>query len=220
MQSLADKRGWGYVQAGQNGCSLLPLMFPANPESSSDVAFSRLCLREVPRVLAAVTKTYHPNVWLISDRWMHGNLLEPDGRVLLWENPRRSQIVTETLRRMLRTLTANGAKAIMVIPPPPGPPIECGTQSPPPAGCQSTQFTTSDPETAITRRLIRRVAASMKGAVAAVSIDDLTCPDHGSCPAFIKGVLVRVDGIHFTASFARKILPEIFARAVRAGITL
>lgn len=218
MQSYATRRGWGYVQAGVNDCSLLPLMFLALL-TSDVIAASRQCVQGVPRVLARVSELYHPTVWLISDRVMHGRLLLRDGHPVVAGGSRWREVIATTLYRTLRQLTAGGARAIIVITPPAGQPIECASKSPP-ASCWSSEFTTAYGSVATTRNLVVRVAQSLRRRVVAVSIDDLVCPFQGRCPPFIGGTLVRFDQIHYTASFARKILPQIFARAERSGFAL
>ena len=70
------------------------------------------------------------------------------------------------------------------------------------------------------QKIVRRAAGRFRRSVVVVTVDDIVCPDNGRCPAGIGGVLVRYDGIHYTATFSRRVLETVFARAKRAGIPL
>ena len=67
--------------------------------------------------------------------------------------------------------------------------------------------------------LYRRAAAQMPRRVSYVSITDLLCNRGDQCPAVVDGRLARVDGVHYTATFSRRIVPIIVRRAQRAGVT-
>jgi peptidoglycan/LPS O-acetylase OafA/YrhL len=219
MQKLASQRGWGYVQAGKNGCSVLSLLFPNGPTSAVSVAGARPCLKGIPRLLADVAAKRHPDVWLVSDRWSILPLLDR-GRVLQPGDAQRRRLLAAAWNARLKALTAHGAKVVIVVTPPQGPPVECATESPPPADCGSGAYTTADPETAAGRAAVESAAARFPGSVAAVSVDDIVCPDNGRCPAVVDGLLTRYDGIHYTATFSSRVLDAIFSRAERAGIPL
>jgi peptidoglycan/LPS O-acetylase OafA/YrhL len=218
MAQLAGEHGWGYVQAGKNGCSVLPLQFPTG-RSPAAITAAETCVGAVPKVLDDVRARAHPDVWVVSDRWSLLPMREPSGRFLQPGERRRRQIIQAEWIKRLRELTARGAKVILMITPPPAPPIECATTSPPPDRCSSTSFTTADAQTVAGRRIVKAAAAKVPGVVA-VSVDDLVCPDHGRCPAVVGGVLTRYDGIHYTATFSTRILRAVFARAERAGLKL
>ena len=219
MERLATERGWGYVQAGKNGCSLLPLSFPNHPDRAADIAEARRCISGGSALLADVAAKAHPALWLVADRWSilplryHGHLLQPG-------DPLRRRLLLAAWRRRLKELTATGAKVVVVLTPPQGPPVECATKSPAPAQCASGAYTTGDPETVEGQKIVRRAASGFGRDVAVVSVDDIVCPDHGRCPAAIGGLLVRYDGIHYTAGFSRRVLNAVFARAAARGIDL
>jgi len=77
----------------------------------------------------------------------------------------------------------------------------------------------ADPAINVLDRLYRQAIAASPGKIAYVSVDDLLCPDGGRCPAVIHGVVARYDGVHYTRTFSRIIVPLIVARAERAGIS-
>jgi hypothetical protein len=59
------------------------------------------------------------------------------------------------------------------------------------------------------------------GKVQIVPTADLICTGpHGRCPAAVDGVLIRYDGVHFTARFSRRLVPQLIDRAVQRGLVL
>jgi peptidoglycan/LPS O-acetylase OafA/YrhL len=220
LRKVAARRGWGYIQAGKNGCSLLPLAFSDQLGNEAAVANARACIPRMPLLVADVAAKERPDVWLVSDRWSTLPMVTRAGRVLQPGNPRRQRIVEAAWRTRLRSLTADGARVVLVVTPPRGQPVDCATAASPPADCGSPTYSTADPDTAIARRPVLAAAARFPGKVAAVSIDDLVCPLQGRCPAVLRGQLIRYDGIHFTGAFGSVVLRAIFARAESAGIPL
>ena len=216
MSKVANLRRWRYVQASESGCSVLPLQM-LNHADPSGIAQAQECASQIPRVLRAVAADYHPNVWLISDRFLLAPLRKPDGRVLAGNDARRIPVIENALLATLHELTRDGGQVVIVGMPPPGPPPECRTRTTG-SSCGANHALT-DPPTRLLNAIYRRAASSMRGRVAYISIDDVMCPVGGRCPAVIDGVLARYDGIHYTATFSRKLLPIIIRRAERAGIS-
>jgi peptidoglycan/LPS O-acetylase OafA/YrhL len=206
LEGVVTQRHWGYIEAGEPGCSALPLIFGAER-----------CATGIPRLIAAVAAKVHPNVWLLADRWMLLPLHERNGTVLQPGNPYRAQLIATALRRLLKRLTSTGAKVIFLIQPPLAPPPQCAVALGA-ADCRSLNFTTSDPETVDAQRIVEQVAATMRGSVYTVNVDDILCPDHGYCPAVIDGVLGRFDGIHYTYSMSVKLAPIVVDRALQMGL--
>jgi peptidoglycan/LPS O-acetylase OafA/YrhL len=215
MRRLARARGWRYIQAGIGGCSILPLTLP-RARSESRIAFARDCLKYVPTTLAQVTAAYHPDIWIVADRYPGIPLLQ-DGRFLTVGDPRRAKIVATAMRSTLQKLTANGARVVIVAALPPGEPVECATQRPAPRSCSSVGYTTAEPQASTLNSEYRRASGYFPGKVTVVSVDDVLCP-RGRCLAVIDGTVARYDTLHYTVPFSRKIVPVIVARAERAGI--
>jgi hypothetical protein len=61
-------------------------------------------------------------------------------------------------------------------------------------------------------QVLRDVVAARPGAAALVSITDLLCPG-GSCEAVRDGVVLRVDGTHYSPESSRRLVPELLLRA-------
>jgi hypothetical protein len=216
MRRLAKARGWRYIQAGAFSCTVLPLTIPRTG-SASGIAYARNCRRYFPTVRAQVTAAYHPDIWIVSDAYPLLPVLQHGGTFLRQDDPGWATIVETAMRSSFQHLTAYGARVVIVAPLPTGEPVECSTQRPAPRSCTSVKYTTADPWVRTLNDVYRRVSAHFPGKVADVSIADVLCP-RGRCPAVIDGRVARADTLHFTASFSRRIVPVIVARAERAGI--
>ena len=121
------------------------------------------------------------------------------------------------MRSTLARLIGYGGDAVVVGMPPQGQPVDCAITRPPPADCGRVVYTMADRSTANLSKLSRRAVAQFPGKAFYVPLDDVLCPARGVCPAVIDGLLARYDGIHETATFSRRIVPMIIARAEREG---
>ncbi len=218
MRAVARERGWRYVQAGINGCSIVPIPFPSDISDPASVAEARRCLPGASGLLRDVAGRVHPDLWIVSDRWMLTTAVAPDGRARPPEDSRLQSEIRVQLRRRLQQLTQRGAQVVMLMPIPGGPPVRCA-KHPEDDACHSSDVTTANPQVVRGRRLIRQAVAGLAPAVVTVDVTDLVCPG-GTCPAAIKGTLVRYDTVHYTATFSRRIVPQILDRARSAGTRL
>jgi peptidoglycan/LPS O-acetylase OafA/YrhL len=217
MRETANKRGWSYIQAGQNNCSLMPLVLPAST-TPAELAIEANCSKYIPQLLSQVLSDARPNVWITSDVIAPDHLLvEPDGKVLNVADPRRAAIMIPSLRSMVSALTSRGAWLVFVKTPPTGEPADCAVPHPA-ATCSDPVYSLRQSAGRSFDRIVRRAIAGLPRVVY-ISIDDVLCPGPGGqCRADIGGVLARYDGIHFTRRFSRAIVPIIIARAERAGV--
>jgi peptidoglycan/LPS O-acetylase OafA/YrhL len=216
MRVLAAARGWSYIQAGALGCSVLPLVLP-NSQDPSDIAVKRRCPPSVVALTSQVEARYRPDVWIISDRFGVNALVQPNGQVLAPGDPRRDVILEAAMRTTLARLTAQGAQALVIAPPPRGEPVECATHKPAAPECAGSLYTLRDRATASLDRLFRQAVAAFPDKAAYVTVDDILCPG-GTCVPALDGLLVRFDGVHYTASFSRHVVPILITRGEQAGI--
>jgi hypothetical protein len=217
LQALAAVRGWGYVQAAQGGCSLSPLLLPNSLEATG-MASQRECVKHVAQIQAQVARQAKPDVWIVSDRVVVQNApVLADGRVLPPGVARDARIAA-ALRATLRRLMASRSQIVVVGTPPSAEPADCARIDRPP-WCDNPAHSTADRPTEHLEQLTRRVVRTLGPRVVYVSIDDVLCPRAGRCPAVVDGVLARYDGLHFSATFSRRVVPLIVARAQHAGIS-
>jgi hypothetical protein len=204
MREVARERGWRYIQAGTDGCSVLRLVVP--PGQSALIEAARTCRDRVPQIVEQLLAKDPPDVWIVSDR---------TGNDVIRERAYRAATLS-----MLRHMTSRGARVVLVLPPPPGQPAECAVKHPAPDVCYHADwYTRAEPGTIMLTRVDKRAAGRFpRGMVTTVSITDVLCPRQ-LCPPVIDGQLARYDGIHFTGRFSRKIVRIITERAKAAGVT-
>lgn len=217
MTQLAKRRGWRYVQAGQGGCSLVPVYLPVNTEPVEVArAQDRACAKFIPQILAEVQSIWNPDVWIASDTIaVTSPLLTADNRLLKPGDPERDRLVTRSIRSTVQRLTASGAWVVYLKTPPVGQPVECAMGKD--GGKCTAPASIDDPKIVAFDQLVLGAIAGLPR-VTYLSIDDILCPNGGRCPAVIDGVLARYDGKHFTGTFSHKIVPLIIARAEAVGV--
>jgi hypothetical protein len=76
-----------------------------------------------------------------------------------------------------------------------------------------------DPTTPKYNAMMDRIAARLPDRVRAIDLADEVCPD-GACPPFLNGMLVRVDGLHFSAPFADALAPHLERKLDQVGVRL
>jgi hypothetical protein len=214
LRVVAADRGWGYVQAAQGGCSFTALLLP-NGAAPAAVARARACVAWLPQLHAQVTKRTRPTVWIVADRVLTVSpVVLDDGRVLR-AGARRDVLIARAARDALRRLRATGAQVVIVGTPPVAEPADCVLERAP--ACDNTSFSRRDPVTDHAEQVVRGVVRQFDDGVVYVEIDDLLCP-RIRCPAVVGGVLGRYDGLHYTATFSRRLVPRIVSRAQHQGI--
>jgi hypothetical protein len=209
MMRVAQARGWGYIEAGLDGCTVLRRAIQPHLDPVA-TRQARSCAAVYPRVIAQVTARYHPDVWIVAD--LTGN--DPNDGT----HPSRSRInaLRHSIRDSIAELTADGAEVVVIRPEPVGEPPDCVLKHPPPSACSSQEFSINYPLTRFMDNTLRSILPSFGSKVSYVSIDDILCPT-GRCPATIDGYIARFDSVHFTSQFSRKIVPTIILRAENAG---
>ena len=214
LSALATERGWGYVQAGQHSCSLLPTPFLADPTDVQGIAVARACARNVSQVLRGVRRDFDPAVWIVSDHVLSFSSLTADDTPIPPGTPELDQRVTEQMTSRLNELSARGEQVVVLEILPLGPPVEC-------AGIPSDEcdFESYAEEAAHANELLREAAAAAERKPILVSVEDVVCPD-GQCLVSSDETLIRPDGTHYTGSFSKTIAPEIIRRAQARGLQL
>jgi peptidoglycan/LPS O-acetylase OafA/YrhL len=217
MRAEAARRGFGYVQAGRNGCTFLPLAMQADDPAMTGTA--KACAAGAMPLLNHLSSQMHPDVWLVSDRllrfWLHeGGRRYPIG------SPQHDVAVARALRRTLVALTASGGKVALLETLPDGQEVDCGLQSRR-RTCGAGSTSLADQNTEQVNVLLRAVAAELPKRVSFVPTGDLVCagPD-GQCVPLQNGVVIRYDGVHYTGRFSRQVVPLILNRLSAAGIAL
>ena len=211
LNRLASERGWGYVQAGQGGCSVLGLALVDVADDAELRAQGQACAAAIPMVLDRVAADFHPDLWIVSDYFLLNEVVPPDGGPVLERgDPRRDELLTDELASTLDVLTANGAEVAILEVLPSAPPIECASETTP--ECSASSHTLADEPTARANAIIGSAADKAGTGVTVVSIADLVCPG-SACEVASEGTLIRYDTLHFTTRFSEQVAPAIVERA-------
>ena len=215
LRKVASRRGWRYIQAGQNGCSITPEVLVGTTEPA-ELALKEQCPQHLPAMIDDIISTQDPDVWIVADWTTVGLLVLPDGRTLNNDDPARVPILVASMRAMLEHLTSAGGQVVYLATAPNAEPVECTTD--PTDKCDDPVHSLDHPIWKLVHQIEREATADLPR-VAYVSVNDILCRDNGRCPALVRGELARYDGVHYTTAFSRRIIPIIVARAKRAGIS-
>jgi peptidoglycan/LPS O-acetylase OafA/YrhL len=211
MRIVAAARGWRYIQAGLNGCSILRLGTPPGLDAVA-ARQAESCSHVAPRLIDQIKAAYHPTVWIVSDLTGLASG-EPNG-----DPPARIRNLQNSISSELARMVSGGARVVLIAPEPNGQPAGCAS-TPPPADdyCDAQHWTPKDPLTVFMARLDLRALTPLRTSVAYVSLNDILCPQ-GTCTAMVDGMLGRPDSVHFTGTFSKFIVPTLIARAAQAGV--
>ena len=83
--------------AAEGGCSFMPLLLLRTPDPAQ-IPSRRSCVTDIPAIQADVARTYHPDVWIVSDRYPVSPLATSDGRIVPAGDPRHDAAVRDALR--------------------------------------------------------------------------------------------------------------------------
>lgn len=205
LRAVGDQAGLVTDQGSVFGCGIAIDEFtstrnePVTPNTDRcrpflDVAIPRALARTDPTIVVWMS------IWEKSD-------LVVDGRTIVAGTAEWASEVMTRMDRALATLTANGARVVIV------------TEAPPaPNAAAETDTFDHDAEAAGYRRLTdlqRAFAARHPGAVTIVDLASQLCPNAPACPTHVAGLEMRPDGHHFTPTTsvwaARFVLAQISA---------
>ena len=211
LDEWAGERGGSWVQAAWKECSPTGLMAvrTVDVEPSPHV---RACHEQArPRILDALD-TYHPSVTLVSEFTAHYKPFELDDGTRLDAG---TQAHDDALRigytRLVDDAVARGSRVVFLELAPPGDSVAASVAPSRKSGSTPGTAPGGD-HVAAYNQVLRDVVAARPGAAAVVSVTDLLCPG-GTCEAVQDGVVMRVDGTHYSPESAKRIAPELLRRA-------
>ncbi len=130
-------------------------------------------------------------------RWELAAHLTPDGKVVAPLSDRWATDVHDGLRAFAETVVRSGAQLALVAVLPLAPADPACLTRPDTRACGAAP----DPLTVAVDRIYARVRDEVPG-VTLVTLQDALCPG-GRCHPLVDGLLVRFDGLHFSADGAR-----------------
>ena len=187
--------GIRFEVAAVPGCSVLRGV--TLQEDGRPFNWSRACDREITPALRRVVATDPKpdlvlwlSTWDAVDREFHGEHVAIGTK-------HGDAVVAKEIRHQAALLTAQGARLVILSVANPVP----GSQTPLPG---------LDQESRVRRikALYRRAAPTADGRVRVVDLDPFVCP-HGACTQVVDGVVLRVDGSHFSREGAEVVGKEL-----------
>ncbi|WP_432837683.1 acyltransferase family protein [Dactylosporangium sp. CA-092794] len=196
IADLAARKGWGYILAAHNGCGLTGLV-SVDPGSGRAKPFMQQCAEQTPGRIRQLLADYRPGLVIAYSRWENFAHLGTDGRPVAPPSARWATDVHDGLRAFAETVVHSGATLVLISVLPAAPADPACLTHPDGRGCGAAP----DETTAAVNRIYARIRDEVPG-VKLVSLQDALCPD-GRCRAVVDGLLVRFDGLHFSADGAR-----------------
>jgi peptidoglycan/LPS O-acetylase OafA/YrhL len=218
LEQTAKARGWGFVQAGHNGCSFLPLPFVA--ENAARTESRANCSRFTPIVQRAVLARFPRATWIVSDRLALLPITDPARGLLMPGDASRERQLRGALVAAIDRLAEHGGSVILLSTPPSAQPVSCALTTATGAVCRAPGTLVGDPRIAVLNEDFRSAAQDRPGRAVFVDVRDTVCPRGPYCPPANGDQLIRYDGVHYTDSFSRRLAPEIIRRAMAAGLRI
>ena len=218
--TLAEEHNWTYVLRAAGGCRVTHLMAVTNGQVGPA---DHTCHDKTPGLQQELLAEWHPQVIVDIDMIEVQDVMGPDGRILPSASDENVALLDQGLVDVSRQLTSGGAGLVFVQIPPRLRNI-CGKQSNETSPLCRVELDTNGDSATDTfnavfipyNRLLRSLPAKVPG-VSTVSITSAVCPNR-VCTPNVSGVLLRYDGLHFTAPAARWLAPFIYRKLVGAGV--
>jgi peptidoglycan/LPS O-acetylase OafA/YrhL len=197
------------VQAAWQRCTPTGLLVVPNGMNAPD-APGRACADQARTSIRRALERYRPGMVLISDFWSHRQSVVSDGELVRAGTAEHARVLERAYASLVSDVEQAGGKTVLIELPPPGfsvgpyvaPGRPAGLATRPNDGRLLDGF----------NEVLRQVASRSEGTAATVSVTDLLCPG-GRCDAVQNGRLVRIDGVHVTATFSRELAPALLSRA-------
>jgi SGNH domain (fused to AT3 domains) len=196
IADLAGRNGWGYVLAAHNGCGLTG-MINVDPDSGRPKPFMQDCAEQTPARIGQLLADYRPGVVIAYSRWELIAHLGPDGKPVPPLSDKWAIDVHDGLRAFANTVVRSGAQLVLVAVLPLAPADPACLARPDTNACGPAP----DALTAAVNRIYAQVRDEVPG-VTLVTLQSVLCPGD-RCHPVVDGLLVRFDGLHFSADGAR-----------------
>jgi peptidoglycan/LPS O-acetylase OafA/YrhL len=215
LDDWANETHSSWVEAAWKRCSSTGALVLPDGESTPDVP-ATTCTRQAPSLITATLARYHPQTVLIAEFWPNYQRIISGGTVLAAGTAAHDAVLKDDWLKVVDQVAAYGGKVVFVELPPPGAslgkslargrPAEDARSPVPGGGKYVDEF----------NAVMQSVADARPRTARTVDVDDVVCPDgtvDGQCSALTGQTLIRVDGVHYSIPFARKLVPVIMQRA-------
>lgn len=210
MDEWAAAAGTHWVQAAWKECSTTGLMAVRTVDAGPSPRVQACHDQARARILEALDR-YRPRTVLVTEFTPHYKPLLVDGHKVAPGTPQHAALLRAGYQRLVDDVAARGGRVVFVELAPPGDSVASVVAKDRKAG--STPGTGPGGEyVGAYNAVLRDVAAARPGLVGIVSVTDVLCP-RGRCGPIRDGVIMRVDGVHYSREFAQVIAPLLLRRA-------
>lgn len=217
MTVLAKKYGFRYVHAAVGGCPIGHRLLATGSGADQHKPSNFTCFDETPGIYDEVLEEWAPDL-ILATSWNESNQHITDGVVIPSRTDEHLAQTRTALDDAIAVLTEGGAKVVFLSILPPGPTVECLSESPPTAGSCVRSVSPNSRESQY-NQIFREVADSTPSVLGMIDLIDVICPG-GACPLQVDEVVVRYDGRHFTGTQSRRLAPVLDERLRSLGFDL
>lgn len=212
FESMSVAHGWTYILEATDGCRATHLR--AATTGPSDDSRISLCYERMPALQDQLVAQWRPTVIVVADLMDTLGVADSEGHQFAGgAEPNVALTEPATLDLLLR-LTVSGAKVTLLDLPP-----QLSSACMKPSEMDSPNcrvLVASDPSYARITAMNERVTRQVRGA-SVISVTPVVCPG-GTCTPAVGGIVIRSDGLHFTADGAMLMAPLLYDQIVSAGV--
>jgi peptidoglycan/LPS O-acetylase OafA/YrhL len=212
--SVAGSLSWGLIDVTQGspvrvvsaayaGCGIASGM--ATDDQGKPFAWSKDCVKNVPKVLEQIVREQKPDVVMWMSSWELSDRIDPDTNTLLRRGtPAHDRALLASIDVQAKRVTAGGAHLVFLTLAPRAPSETSGIA----ADGQDGRY-------AHYNDLLRTYAREHEDTVSVIDLSHYLCPSGPPCATKVHGVVMRPDGAHFSRATspiaARWLLPQLEA---------
>ena len=195
--AIAAEHGWTYVLQANGSCRVGHL--EPSDVTATNAAELALCWEKTPGQQHELAARWHPELIVMVDLMETLDIRGPDGATIVRGSDEAIALSRQALAEVAVRMTTNGTRlALLKLPPRLG--KDCSKASNFTAPDCTFKYNPKPGGTGVQARydaMYDRLAATIPR-VSSISITSGVCPQHVCEPA-VDGVMLRYDGVHFTA---------------------
>jgi peptidoglycan/LPS O-acetylase OafA/YrhL len=209
LDDWADRVNGTWLEAAWKRCTATGLM--VLPGGAPPDIPAQTCTDQAPRLIRQALDRYRPPVVLVAEFWAHHQPLLVDGKQVKAGTAEHDAVLRSAYLSLVDQVAAYGGRVVFLELPPPGEQLGEKVATGRPAGHSRPPVSGNGRYVDGFNAVLRSVAAARPGVAATVSVTDVICPN-GHCGPVQHGVLVRIDGVHYSIPFSRQLVPTLIQR--------
>jgi peptidoglycan/LPS O-acetylase OafA/YrhL len=215
FMGISQQEDWTYAAAAEDRCTLTQRWI-ADYTTREPIRLANWqpCYDSIPVIDTSVLRL-HPSLIVATDRWLLIDSFNDAGKRLTAGTDEHITDIEGRLTKTAELLTSDGAQLVFIHILPVGSPPQCADPSFRSAP-ECTVPASSDTLTPKYNAMLDRIAVRLTSRVKVIDVSDVVCPDD-LCPTVVDGILIRGDGLHFTAQGAEWLEPFLQQRLRQVG---